>query len=408
MYCSECGCKLEDNALACPNCGAEAEAGEVVEEDVLEDTQVSGGIETLDSSKVPEDFEGVDEAVSETKEKGRVTFFSLAKVIDRRVDSCFQTKAGKIVWGILVAGAAVSICILVGKGIWMQKNYGWLNDYQLTETSIGELEIKLESKLKTADAVEQSAGKILSRYEYLASYSLETDWETEIKKQITERLAENQVLVQQFKAYIMDFFGYAYTPSYNQRQYEELGLDGFRDEVIDAAVGDSAVGGILGEGLKSALGAAAENTSLDNILEGAKEGLIDGSVGYVRDEIIGDLGSNVLAVLDTVQTIQNKIQSMGIVPPEALNQMGEQQKKYLEELQQFAEKERITREDMLNAYDAYCSFSIVNHTMRALVENGDEAVECGREPELEKIIGKYSRNEEFIRKCIAMAEGGLE
>lgn len=408
MYCSECGCKLEDNVLVCPNCGAEAELEEVVQEDGLEDTQVAEGIETLDSSKALEDSEGVDEAFSENEEKGRVTFFSLAKVIDRRVDNCFQTKAGKIVWGILVAGAAMSICILGGKGIWMQKNYGWLNDYQLTEASIDEFETTLESKLKTADVVEQSAEKILSRYEYLASYSLETDWETEIKKQITERLAENQVLVQQFKAYIMDFFGYTYTPVYNQRQYDDLGLDGFRDEVIDAAAGDSAVGGILGEGLKSALDAAAEDSSLDNILEGAKEGLIEGSVGYVRDEIIGDLGNSVLDVLDTVQTTQNKLQSMGIVPPEALNQMGEQQKKYLEEMQQFAEKERITREDMLKAYDAYCSFSIVNHTMRDLAESGVDVVGYGRDPELEKIIGKYSRNEEFIRKCIAMAEGGLK
>lgn len=412
MYCSECGCEMEEGMLFCPECGKKAENPEGTEEKAEGGEQEEGQTEAAaeadeqEESREPDVENGTadgengeaEEMEPVESEKGRATVLSVAKVLDRRVDNCFHTRPGKVIWGILAAGAAVSVCLLGGRGTLLQKNYGWLNDYELTEEYIAELQTELAAENAQAAQAEQGLEAISARYENLEAHDISKNWENVIKTQIVERSAENQMIVQEFKAQVMKELGYAYTPSYSQRQYEEIGLKDFRDAAIDKVAG-----GMLGEGLKGALDAAAEDASLGSILEGAKEGLIKGSAGYVQDKVLGDLGNSVLGVLETGQSIKDKIESMGMVPPAALNGMLEQQKQYLEELQQFAGKEKVTAEDMQKAYDTICSYRSMTQIMKAMTGEGSQSVEP-RDLELEALIGNYRKNEELIRKYVELGE----
>ena len=214
---------------------------------------------------------------------------------------------------------------------------------------------------------------------------------------------ENQMAIEQIKADVMNELGYQYTPVYSQREAYDLGLD-FRDGLIDEFGGAVEGGSILSSGVKEALNAAAEDASLDNILDGAKRGLVDGVSGYVEDKVIGDLGGTVLNIFQTTDQVKSAIESMGTVPPEALNQLSDTMEGYVSCMQDFVSKERVTQEDIHEVYQAVCGYRYLNQTLKAMMDDGAQLLNANDVLQAQD-IQNYDKNLEKLRKYIEMAEG---
>ncbi|MDD3252664.1 MAG: zinc ribbon domain-containing protein [Lachnospiraceae bacterium] len=410
MYCTNCGNQVEDDMFFCPECGEKLvpvghEEFVGVEENGNTETDIST---TETGLNIAEEEVALSVAAlpEQSWTKGKLTPKMVLKVFDRRADRWFQTSKGRIVWRGIIGVTGLSVAVMAGRAGLFFKNYGWLYQYDLSTSAVSALQQEVNTGEEHVEKAEGEFEQVRTRYEYLASYDVSKEWEDVVKRQITELSVENQMIVQQMKAVVMNEMGYKYTPSYSQRQYEDLGLN-LQNDVIDALSGGFSGGEIIGSGVKAALDAASEEASLDDILEGAKEGILEGSVGYVQDEILGDIGGRVVGILDVVNSTKTKIESMGSAPPAALDLISNAQETYLKEMQNFVNAEQIASEDMTGAYHAMCGYQNMNQTLKALAKEGEQVINP-RKSEAEQLIEQYNKNLILLQKYIGMAEGGAK
>lgn len=327
---------------------------------------------------------------------------------NKKIFQKFQTKSscnlGRwwIIWyGVYVSGIA-SIIFLVVSSVMFWANYGWIFHEDLSANRILTLEKQIDKKIMEIEQAETELEYMTIRYEELAPYGNE-EWEETVKRYIVELNAENQMIVQQTKALVMQQMGYNYVPSYTEREYEDLGVN-FRDSLIDEVAGKAEGASILGEGLKAALNAAAEDSSLDNILAGATKGLTEGTAGYIGDKIKGDFLSSVVDVTGFIADTQKKISDMGNVPATAIIQMADKQKEYLNQLQSFVEAERANAEDMAVAFDALCGFQQMNRTLRGMAGEDISSL-VFKNAEMETLVQKYYQNQEKMERLLTLVQG---
>lgn len=381
MYCAKCGHVMDDGMVFCPECG----------EKVL-----------LVDEERPEDIgEAEVEKVTET-EKVRLTPLVLARFLNQKADRCLRTGKGRIVWTAVIGAAVVAVGVTAIRGAMFYKNYGWLYQYELSEETVNNLKAEVKEAQSQADEAESQYQELQDRYEFLAPHDLDKDWENSLKQKIVELSMENQLAVEQIKADVMNELGYQYTPVYDQREAYDLGLD-FRDGLIDEFSGTVEGGSILSSGVKEALNAAAEDASLGSILDGAKRGLVEGVSGYVADAIKGDLLGQVQSIFSATEDVKNTIESMGTVPPEALNQLSGDLEKYVTCMQAFVEKERITKEDIHEVYQAVCGYRHLNQTLKAMMEEGSQLINVNNTL-FAQDIQMYDKKQERLKKYIEMAE----
>lgn len=381
MYCAKCGHVMEDDMMFCPECGEKV----LLPDDNVAEKTVDEGVER--------------EKVSEEQ---RLTPLVLANFLNQKVDRCLRTGKGKVVWAAILGATVVVVGGTVARGVVFYKNYNWLYQYELNEETVNTLKKEVKTAQDQADEAESHYQELQERYKYLSSYDLDKDWETSLKQQIVELSMENQVLIQQIKADVMNELGYQYTPVYSQREAYDLGLD-FRDGLIDQFGGAVEGGSIISSGVKEALNAAAEEASLDNILAGAKKGLADGVSGYVNDKIIGDLGGKVKNIFETTDQVKSTIESMGNVPPEALDQLSDAMEGYVTCMQDFVSKESVTQEDIHEVYQAVCGYRYLNQTLKAMMSDGSQLLDANDVFQAQD-IQMYDKNLEKLRKYVEMAE----
>lgn len=415
MYCKECGDKLPDGAKFCGNCGAKTDLtlGDFMDDDMafcpecgekaMVPDENSLGEENVAGSIVEQRREDSSENEKESKtEKIQLTPLVLVRFLNQKADRCLRTGKGRLVWGAFLSATVLTVGVTVFRGVVFYKNFGWLYQYDLSENAVETMKKEAEIARKKADENEAQYQELKERYEELEVHDLDKDWETSLKQKIVELSVENQMELEQIKADVMNELGYQYTPVYSQREFYDMGLD-FRDGLIDELGGAVEGGSIVSSGLKEALNAAAEEAALDNILDGAKRGLADGIVGYVEDKVIGDLGGTVVNIFNTTEEVKSTIESMGNVPPEALNQMSDNMKSYVTCMQDFVSKERITQEDMHEVYQAVCGYRYLNQTLKAMMSDGEQLLDAN-DVFLAQRIQNFASNQEQLRRYIEMAE----
>lgn len=381
MYCAKCGHVMDDDMTFCPECG----------EKVL----------LVDEEKPEDTGEAEVEKVTET-EKVRLTPLVLARFLNQKADRCLRTGKGRIVWTAVIGAAVVAVGVTAIRGAMFYKNYGWLYQYELSEETVNNLKAEVKEAQNQAAEAERQYQELQDRYEFLAPHDLDKDWENSLKQKIVELSMENQMAVEQIKADVMNELGYQYTPVYDQREAYDLGLE-FRDGLIDEFGGTVEGGSILSSGVKEALNAAAEDASLGSILDGAKQGLVEGVSGYVADAIKGDLFGKVQDIFSATEDVKNTIESMGTVPPEALNQLSGDLEKYITCMQAFVEKDRIMQEDIHEVYQAVCGYRYLNQTLKAMMEEGSQLVNVN-DTLFAQDIQVYDKKQERLKKYIEMAE----
>lgn len=385
MYCAKCGHFMDDDMMFCPECG---------EKVLLPDEDTSNG----DMSE--ENVNELMEREPETK-KFRLTPLVLARFLNQKADQGLRTKNGRIVWGIVIGATTIVVGATIFRGAIFYKNYNWLYQYELSEETVSTLEKEIKEIQAQTDETEKQYQELQERYEVLASHDMDKDWETSLKQKILELSVENQMAIEKIKANVMNELGYQYTPEYDQREAYDLGLD-LRDGLIDEIGGIADGGSIVSSTVKEALNAAAGGASMDHILDGAKRGLTDGIVSYVRDSVIGDFGGTVLTVINTKNKVKDEIESMGTVPPESLNELSDDIEKYVNCMKSFVEKERITQEDIHEVYQAVCGYRYLNATLEAMMTEGSQLLDAN-DIFFAQDIQEYDKGVERLKKYIEIA-----
>ena len=123
----------------------------------------------------------------------------------------------------------------------------------------------------------------------------------------------------------------------------------------------------------------------------------------MNDKIIGDLRGKVKNIFETTDQVKSTIESMGNVPPEALDQLSDAMEGYVTCMQDFVSKESVTQEDIHEVYQAVCGYRYLNQTLKAMMSDGSQLLDANDVFQAQD-IQMYDKNLEKLRKYVEMAE----
>lgn len=215
-------------------------------------------------------------------------------------------------------------------------SYKVLFTENITEEEVTALKQESKQVTQKLSANEQQLQELVQRKEMFESVE-EDNHEQEIRdcyiaKKEAESVARNLVLSK------LENASYITLPAAEQEKFGDMVLD----KVIDEATGNA----IVSAGVKSAISAASEEMSLDNIIGGAIDGAVAEIPNYVEGEITGFVGDIVGVDIFGVAGWISDFMNADDTPVALANSMVTEQRRDVAHVLALLEKEELTGADM--------------------------------------------------------------
>lgn len=177
------------------------------------------------------------------------------------------------------------------------------------------------------------------------------------KQELLQIYERNIQIVDESKKIILESFGYVVEVDYSQTE------DGkqWRNDVIDQLSGNA----LAGSAIQGGLDAAEQNASLESIMDGVKNGLVQGVPSFAADIVKDKLADKVGGGLVDAGSILADLLLGEKVPEGLANHMASMQDFYVGHLTDFIEKENISVKDLRRAADYYYQMSMIGQQASA-------------------------------------------
>lgn len=270
----------------------------------------------------------------------------------------------------------ILLCIVIGLCMTgCGKKEGALESAEATEIVSG-TENTRESEKKTentdaAESEEDNRQGEASSEEAEAALEEKVDYEALVKQHYTSQ-KEYEVQIAALVLAQLEQASYIEIP-------EEAGTD-YQKMLTDALVDDMTDGSVLSEGVKSAIEAACEGKSVENIIEETASGLIseteDYLTGMIQDAVLGDMTEVFDCQVFSAASWIDEFFNANDVPVGLINGMVDRQKADIETIVSVVNSEQMREADLLYASALY---KRVCARQKEIIEAGAQTTALGQQ-----------------------------